>query len=250
MTHERLPELFAPGDPIPENKRQSILAAQAILCVSENTKRDLLEFYSIPEEKITVTPLASELDLSLSYGEEATPPQPYFLYVGSRVQYKNFGVLLKAFAKVCSLNSEVQLGVVGSALTPEEIQQINELQLTDRIVLFQKVSDRHLAKLYRCSMALVYPSLYEGFGIPLLEAMACGTAVVAANSSSIPEVVGDAGILFEPTAVGELADRLLHLLEYPAERDRLIQKGNNRVRQFSWNRTAAQTFAVYRSLVE
>jgi glycosyltransferase involved in cell wall biosynthesis len=107
------------------------------------------------------------------------------------------------------------------------------------------VSDRHLAKLYRCSMAFIYPSLYEGFGIPALEAMSCGTPVIASNTSSIPEVVGDAGILFNPESSDDLADILMSVLDNPLERDRLIARGLKRSAMFSWDRTVAQTLDVY-----
>ena len=122
------------------------------------------------------------------------------------------------------------------------------MKLSGHIEHYEYVCDRHLAKLYRCSVAFVYPSLYEGFGIPPLEAMSCKTPVVAANCSSIPEVVGDAGLLFNPKATGDLADILLLLLDSPKERDRLIAKGHQRAQMFSWDKTVAQTVDVYRSV--
>ncbi|NEQ19657.1 MAG: glycosyltransferase family 4 protein [Microcoleus sp. SIO2G3] len=207
-----------------------------------------LERYSLPEDKITVTYLAGEIDASLSYGSEPVPTQPYYLYVGSRTSYKNFDGLLAAFAKVASVHSEVRLCVVGSPFNQTEQQLIADLKLSDRIEHYGYASDRQLAKLYRCSVAFVYPSLYEGFGIPPLEAMSCGTVAVASNTSSIPEVVGDAGLLFDPKAIGDLADILLFLLDNPIERDRLIEKGYKRAKAFSWDKTALQTLEVYRSV--
>ena len=229
-------------------KKKAILSAQAVICISENTKKDLLERYSLPEDRITVTYLASEINASLAYGSEPVSSQPYYLYVGGRYGYKNFDRLLGAFAKVASVNSEIKLCVVGSSFNSTEAKRITELGLTKRIEHYGCVSDRHLAKLYRCSVAFVYPSLYEGFGIPPLEAMSCGTAVIASNCSSIPEVVGDAGILFNPTS-NDLADILLYLLDNPLERDRLVAKGCHRAKAFSWDKTVAQTTEVYRSVV-
>ena len=110
-------------------------------------------------------------------------------------------------------------------------------------------SDRALAKLYRYSLAFVYPSLYERFGISPLKAMSCGTPVVAANTSSIPEVIGDAGILFNSKSSDDLADILLSLLDSPIECDRLIEKGFERSKLFSWDKTAAQTLEVYQSVI-
>jgi glycosyltransferase involved in cell wall biosynthesis len=249
MIHERFSRDLDPTGRAVAEKEKAISSAQAIICISENTKQDLIEWYSVPESKITVTYLASEIDASFSYGLEAVPTRPYFLYVGSRTSYKNFDRLLKALSKVTSVHSDVALSVVGSPFTQDELKQINELGLSKSIEHYGYASDCYLAKLYRCSIAFVYPSLYEGFGIPPLEAMSCGTVVVASNTSSIPEVVGDAGILFDPTSVNNLADILLNLLKNPTDRELLITKGLDRARMFCWDQTIAQTLNVYRSVI-
>ena len=181
-----------------EMKRKAILAAQKVICISENTKKDLLERYPIPEENVIVTYLASELDSSLAYGSEPVPERPYFFYVGGRTNYKNFDRLLIAFSKVVSEHDDLALCVVGSPFKEDEERLIHDLGLEDCIEHYGYVDDRHLAKLYRCSLAFVYPSLYEGFGIPPLEAMACGTVAIVANSSSLPEVVGMQGYSLTP----------------------------------------------------
>jgi glycosyltransferase involved in cell wall biosynthesis len=248
MIHELFAEDMDASDTI-RAKQSAIHAADAIICISESTKNDLLRYFPAVESKTVVTHLASEFSSEWAYGIEAIPIRPYFLYVGSRAKaYKNFDTLLIAFSKVASMAPDLLLCVVGASFTAQEQQQIAELKLIDRIQHYHHASDTHLAKLYRCSVAFVYPSLYEGFGIPPLEAMACGTVVVAANSSSIPEVVGDAGILFEPKAVEDLADILLELVDSPSQRDRLIVKGYERNKQFSWDKTATQTVKVYQSL--
>ena len=250
--HDLIQEIFSDlvvsGYQQAEEKRKAILAAQAIICVSENTKQDLLKFYKFPEDQIFVTHLASELSLELAYGSETVPSRPYYFYVGSRYGYKNFDNLLLAISKVISIEPDILLCIAGAPFNESEKRRIAELNLARHIENYGQVSDSHLAKLYRCSIALVYPSLYEGFGIPPLEAMACGTAVIASNCSSIPEVVGDAGILFDPKATHDLADILLLLLRSSTERDRLIEKGYQREKQFSWDKTVAQTLKVYQSL--
>jgi glycosyltransferase involved in cell wall biosynthesis len=249
MIHEIFASNLEPEGYTIRAKQAAIQAADAIICISESTKNDLLKYFPTVESKTVVTHLASEFKRDWAYGNEATPDRPYFLYVGSRAkEYKNFETLLTAFSKAASINLDIVVCVVGSPFSNEEQQYITELKMTDRIQHYGYASDTHLAKLYRCSVAFVYPSLYEGFGIPPLEAMACGTVVVAANSSSIPEVVSDAGILFDPKAASDLADILLNLLDSPSERDRLIAKGFDRNQRFSWDKTAAQTIAVYRSL--
>jgi glycosyltransferase involved in cell wall biosynthesis len=229
-------------------KLRAIRAADKIICISESTKRDLLERISLPDDKITVTYLASEITANISYGIEPIPAKPYYLYVGSRSPYKNFDRLLLAFAKVVLVNPELSLCVVGEPFHPDERKMIGELNLDRHIEHYGSIDDRHLAKLYRCSLAFVYPSLYEGFGIPPLEAMSCGTPVVAANSSSIPEVVGEAGILFDPRSSNDLADILLYLADNTSERERLIAQGNERRKQFSWEKTTDETLKVYRSI--
>ncbi|MBD2114430.1 MULTISPECIES: glycosyltransferase family 4 protein [Cyanophyceae] len=249
MIHEIFPEQMDADGNHREIKRKAILAAQKILCISENTKKDLLNRYSISEKDVTVTYLASELDISMSYSSDSVPECPYFLYVGSRASYKNFERLLIAFAKVTSSCDDLALCVVGSPFTEDEKKLIHDLEVEDYIEHCGYVANDHLAKLYRCSLAFVYPSLYEGFGIPPLEAMACGTVAIVANSSSLPEVVGDAGLLFDPQSTDELIDQLKVVLDHSTERDRLISKGQIRAKQFSWDKTVAQTVEVYRTVV-
>lgn len=250
MIHELFASTVDPQAFTIRAKQTAIEAADAILCISENTKNDLIEYFPAAESKAVVTYLASEFTSEwLDETQPAPIDRPYFLYVGGRTkQYKNFDTLVMAFAKVATTNPDLLLCVVGAPFNSEEQLQINELGLTEKIKVYIHASDRLLAALYRYSVAFVYPSLYEGFGIPPLEAMACGTVVVASNASSIPEVVGDAGILFDPRSVSDLADILIDLLDAPIKRDRLIAKGNERHRLFSWEKTAAETVAIYRSL--
>lgn len=249
---DMIEEIFAdrldPKGIAAERKRKAVTAAQQIICISENTKRDLLERHKIPEDRVRVIHLASEINDDISYGTEPVPVRPYYLYVGSRFIHKNFDGLLKALASVVSVQPEVALCVVGAAFTKPEQRLITALKLADHIEHYGYLSDRHLAKLYRCSIALVYPSLYEGFGLPLLEAMSCGTAVIASNVSSIPEVVGHAGLLFDPGSRDELTDSLLLLLNNPAERELLVAKGRKRSQDFNWDKTVSKTLKIYRSV--
>lgn len=247
MIHELFPTLDPSGRVI-EQKRKAVEAAAAVLCISENTKNDLLARYQVDANKVFVTHLASDLNPALIRGDEDKPSHPYFLYVGARTGYKNFDGLLSAFAQTASVIADVLLCAVGPQFVPSEEKRIAELGLTGRVVAYGEVSDRQLAALYKQSIALVYPSLYEGFGIPTLEAMQCGTIVVAANRASIPEVVGDAGILFDPDHTGELTDILSSLVRGSTDREALIKRGYERVRRFSWDETARQTIEIYREL--
>jgi glycosyltransferase involved in cell wall biosynthesis len=248
MIHDLFPALTINAAAEIEMKRKAVAASHAIICVSQNTKTDLMTLYSVPADKITVIPLASSLDMTLAYGSEDVPDRPYFLYVGSRTTYKRFDFLLRAFAAAFEYTLDISLCVVGTSFTHDEMKLIAELNLADRIIYYGGVNDRHLAKLYRSSIALVYPSLYEGFGIPPLEAMSCGTAVVASRCSSIPEVVGEAALLFDPRSSDELFAAMKTLANSPSLRQSLIVKGDTRARLFSWDKTVAKTIDVYRSV--
>jgi glycosyltransferase involved in cell wall biosynthesis len=248
MIHELFPDLKPPAGFI-ALKRRAIERADAVLCISENTKRDLIALYNVDEHKIWVTHLASDLDTSQLQGDEPTPSRPYFLYVGARGGYKNFSGLLSSLASAVSLAPGVMLYAVGPPFSDAEAREIAQLGLSGRVKNRGQVLDRELAALYRHSIAFIYPSLYEGFGIPPLEAMQCGTPVVAANRSSIPEVVGEAGILFDPERPEELTDILVALASDETMRESLITRGHQRVQQFSWNTTAEKTVEVYRTLV-
>jgi len=249
MIHELFPELY-PDSGFLERKRRAIEVADAVICISENTRRDLLSHYTVDEKRVFVTHLASDLDPTLIRGDEKTPARPYFLYVGARTGYKNFDGLLSAFAAAMTLPPELVLCTVGPSFSEQEKNTIARLGLSGRVENYDQVSDRQLAALYQRSLAFVYPSLYEGFGIPPLEAMQCGAPVVASNRSSIPEVAGDAAILIDPQRTDGFADALLAIANQPALRQTLIERGYERARLFSWDETTKQTLNIYRNLVK
>jgi glycosyltransferase involved in cell wall biosynthesis len=248
MIHELFAGTMDPSGRNAEEKRRAMFAADALICISENTKNDLLNRYPALEGKVRVTHLATSLNADMSHGPELIPARPYFLYVGSRSSYKNFGLLIETLSRLATVRPDVGLCVVGEPFSEEERARMTELDVADRIELVKHPSDGHLAKLYRCSVALVYPSLYEGFGIPPLEAMACGTPAIVSGCSSLPEVVGDAGLLFDPRSVEELFGAMLTVFDAPAERERLIAAGLRRARAFSWGQTVAHTRDIYREV--
>ena len=249
MIHELFPSMFESDSLVPRLKKRAIEAANAIICVSENTRIDLLKFYPNAEPKVTVIPQATDIGEHMAHGPEQIPERPFFLFVGNRSQYKNFSILLEVLGKISHMLQDVVLCVVGGPLTPKERKRADELGISGRIEIYGNVTDAHLAKLYYHSIALVYPSLYEGFGIPPLEAMACGTVVVAANRSSIPEIVGEAAVLFDPDSVEDLAHCLQTVVSTPTLRDELIISGRARAALYSWDNTARMSLEVYKKAV-
>lgn len=250
--HDMIAEIFAaevdPDGHMAAIKRAVIEAADAILCVSESTRHDLQAYYRIPDSRIVVTHLATNLAVSAVSTGGSIPNRPYVFSVGRRGAYKNFVRLLLALAKVRPAWPELSLYVCGAPIAPAEGELIRALGLIDAIHFVGYVDDDHLAQLYHNAEALLYPSRYEGFGIPPLEAMACGTVVITSNRSSLPEVVGDAALLVNPDSVEEIAVAILQLRDLGGRRDALIQAGKARVARFSWARTTEATMAVYRSL--
>jgi glycosyltransferase involved in cell wall biosynthesis len=253
--HDMIPELFAEDIDAAgveaEVKRRAIAAADAILCVSENTRRDLLERHRISEDRVFVTPLASELSAEMATGPEPIPDRPYFLFIGSRDVYKNFVGLLLAFARVAERWSDVDLCVVGWPFNATELGLLNALHLRRRVRHWGHVPDRQLAKLYRDCAAFVYPSLYEGFGIPALEGLACGALVITSACSSLPEVVGDAALLIDPASVESLAAGMLSIRDMSTDRRaEFTRRGIAQAKRFDWGETVRRTVEVYRAVTQ
>jgi glycosyltransferase involved in cell wall biosynthesis len=249
MIHEIYPDQIDPLGVVRTAKRDCIQAADAILCNSQHTRRDLIERFPEVETRTVVTPLASSMSLDAQALTQIPPhTRPSFLYVGGREGYKNFGFLLEAWARFSKKFPDAQLRVVGSRWSAREQERIAELALGESILHQGPVDDRQLSALYHRSLALIYPSRYEGFGIPPLEAMRCGTAVICARSSSLPEVGGDAPLYFSPDDAYELLAHMSALIETPSLREIRVRLGAAQAARFDWTITAAQTLAVYRQL--
>lgn len=249
MIHERMPELFAAGDWTPGAKKMVAERADRIIAISRSTARDVVELLGIPEERIDVVPLASSL---VPEGAPLLPdlPEHYLLYVGVRLRYKNFRPFLEAIRPLLlGDGAPVLLCAGGDPFTRDELQLIRSFGLQRRVVQ-RGFQGQELATLYSHARCFVFPSLYEGFGIPLLEAFACGCPVAAANSSSLPEVAGDAALLFDPVDQGEIHAAVARLLHDDALCARLRRQGHKRVAQFSWQETARRTLECYRRALQ
>jgi len=240
----------------------AIRSAAAILCGSEHSKRDLVDTYKLPPSKVRVVPYGVEhqsfrpgAPLDEAWMRSAGLRADYVLHVGGLYERKNIPALLRAVAHLRSQGKwgERQLVLAGAEAPgiagAEEIHRtIAELDLAPSVALAGRVPDEQLPGLYAHAALLVMPSLYEGFGFPILEAMATGTPVVASNTSSLPEVAGDAAILVPPEDNLALADAIGQVLENPGLAAELRAKGLQQASQFNWQRTARETAAVYREM--
>ena len=243
MTHEVIPRFFKFNET--EKKMKACHAADAIICISENTKLDLIKIFKIKEKKIHVIYAAGSLPLLKLNGHHNPFKFDYFLYVGSREKYKNFFVVLKAFELGKFKNQNLHLVCYGGS-TPSlvDLKFIIDHELTNH-VHFLEGDDIYLSKVYQHAIALLYSSFYEGFGIPPLEAMSQGCPVISSNTSSIPEVVGDAGIMFNPHDHQELISHMNSIVKEPSLRMSLKIQGIERSKQFSWDKCANETFKLY-----
>lgn len=252
MIHELFPDLFnkVSDEQFREQKRRCVLSADAVICISEATRRDVEHFYGIDSDKVWLVPLGYSNTFKRLTGlvERAESPVsgPFLLYVGSRSHYKNFKQLIQAFS-LWQHQREVNLVVVGRKWSPDEMETLTGLGIYDRVRLLDKVDDEALCYLYNTAVALVCPSLYEGFGILLLEAMACGCPVVASRIPATIEVAGDCPVYFDPRETEDLLLALDKVLLEGRDSQRSLV-GLERVKDFSWERAAEQTLKVYRSL--
>lgn len=222
---------------------QVLKQAQHIICISETTAKDITNFYQIPASKITAISLAHDrthfLPLNL-------PTHNYFLYIGRQDPYKNIQRLISAFAALPH-NKDYELWLVGPSdrrYTPTLTAQVAELGISNQVKFLDYVPYGELPKIINQAIALVFPSLWEGFGLPVLEAMACGTPVITSNLSSLPEVAGDAAILIDPYKTREITEAMQAIATNSELRSRLSSQGITHSQKFSWEKTGKATAQV------
>ncbi len=230
----------------------SIRKASKIITVSKTTKKDVMSFYKIPEKKIEVVYNGFEkeiddTDVPKTMDEidgKITPP--YILYVGTIQPRKNIITLIRAFSLLQKTNPELTLVITGKKgwLFDQIFKEAKKEYLENKIIFTGYVTDEELVYLYRKAFCFALPSFYEGFGIPVLEAMSNGTPVVSSFSSSLPEVGGEAALYFDPADYRDLADKLKLLYGDKKLRNELVRKGRERIKQFSWDTCAASTLKI------
>ena len=252
MIHEKFASSFPQTDKTARYKALAAERADHVICISESTRCDAIEILGLHPDKTSVIYLG--FDLMYADGKRAgdlvsSTNNPFLLYVGNRGRYKNFLGLLEAYATSPQLRTGYRLICFGGgALNMDEQKAIHKLGLDSSQVIQLGGSDQLLASLYERASAFIYPSLYEGFGIPPLEAMSYDCPVVCSKTSSIPEVVGDAGEYFDPADVESMRAAIERVVSSDSHRKLLIAKGRARLEYFSWDRCAAETLDIYRKL--
>lgn len=241
--------------------KYSVQKANKIIAVSQNTKKDLSKFYIVPDNKVKVIyngyeKLSQNLDLRIKNYELNSnlkfkiEPSKYILYVGTLQPRKNVPILIRAFNKFRQNNSKFKLVIVGRKgwLYREIFELVEQLEIENDVVFTDYVPDAKLVELYRNAFCFVLPSLYEGFGIPVLEAMSYDCPVISSNASSLPEIGGNACLYFNPENERELLKKLIDLKESKTLRSDLIRKGEEQIKKFSWQKCADETLEVIKSV--
>lgn len=232
-------------------KQELLTRASKIIAVSENTKKDLLELYEVEADKIDVVYHSTDFTNHVQPNHfHLKTPENYFLYVGARNDYKNFDGLLKSIKPVLKKHPDVVLLCAGSGnFTEQENVMLKTLGIENQVIHQHFYSDNTLFSLYQRAIAFIYPSLYEGFGIPILEAFACGCPVILSDSSCFPEVAQDAALYFNIDNKDDLSQKLEEIISNSDLRNSLINKGLNRQKAFSAEKKAKETYKVYKSIL-
>jgi glycosyltransferase involved in cell wall biosynthesis len=253
MIHEKFQSGFHVSDRTSQYKANAAKRADHVICISESTRRDVVEILKVPSEKTSVVHLG--FDLMLEPGTAESNPYveerlPYLLYVGQRGGYKNFMRLIDAMGSSKIIREQFNLVCFGGGdFTATERLAMDTKNFRTSQVSQISGSDGLLSTLYKQASMLIYPSLYEGFGIPPLEAMAHGCPVVCSDTSSMPEVVGNAAVYFDPNSVESLIAALESLASSDSLRRELTEKGRARLPFFSWDQCATSTHLIYQKLL-
>lgn len=263
MTTMLFPEMHLPETREMQQKkyRFSQEEADAVIAVSHSTKRDIVKLLDIEPERIQVVyegvdpafrPLPTAA-VKARISPLGLQPGGYILHVGTIEPRKNLVRLIDAYhmtrQKLPTMTTKLVLVGASGWLHQEVFDRVAALELEDEVLFLGKVAENMLPAIYNGALIFAYPSLYEGFGLPPLEAMACGVPVITSNTSSLPEVVGEAGILVNPRDTHALAANIMKLLKNPQERERLIDAGLEQARKFTWKRAAEKTINLYQNLL-
>lgn len=250
MIHEKFTHMFPSNDLTINNKKILIEKASKIIAISESTKKDIIEVYGTEESKIDVIYLGNSLVYDPNNIININIPNNYILYVGSRMGYKNFNKFISSVCEI--LLNDKDLSVLcagGGKFTSDEVSFFSALNISDKIFQYD-LNDDNLAYFYRHAKLFIFPSLYEGFGIPILEAFACECPIVCSNTSSLPEIAANAAQYFDPYNEESISVAISDVLNSSELRKELVKKGSERLNFFSWEKTAFQTEEIYRKILQ
>jgi len=255
MIHELFPVYFSKDDLTKKWKKQLIENANVIIAISENTKKDIIKFTNIDPDQIQVIYLGNPFEKTIetrkfnNFLDPIAEGDPYLLFVGNRSGYKNFIFFIESIAEFLQKDQDLHVFCAGGgSFNNIEKTILKKLNIAQKVHYFQP-NDFIMKNLYKNARAFIFPSLYEGFGLPILEAFSCGCPCLLSDTSSLPEVGGDAALYFDPYDSVSLTAAVDHLLSDDNLRSHLIRKGNERLKLFSWELTSNKTKKNYESLL-
>lgn len=249
MIHELFPQYFDQNSMEYRTKKVLCQKANKIIAISEHTKQDIIRLFGIPESKIKVIHLSTDFKLINQPSMHIQwLPEQYLLFVGTRFGYKNFDWMLTSIAPILK-QTNVKIVVIGNELNDHEQKLVMLLDLEHLIVVNNVSSSHQLQEIYNRAELFIFPSLYEGFGIPTLEAFASKVPVLLTNSSCFPEIAQDAALYFEPNDISDFQAKVKLVLNSPSKRQDLIERGVRRLHNFSWQNTADETYKLYTELI-
>lgn len=276
--HDVMPLIFKQGYPVGirgrlnfQYQKFSLQGCKAVITVSQSAKKDIIKYLNVDPEKITViAEAAGDSFLKLAADEKDKIkrklhlPKRFLLYVGDVNFVKNLPFLIKAFGEVVKEQPELKLVLVGGAFLKKAAETdhpelaslklmnklIEELNLKEKVIRLGQLETKDLVGVYNLAVVYIQPSLYEGFGLPILEAMSCGTPVVCSDRGSLPEVGGNAAYYFNPEKESSLIESLLKLLTDEPLRDKLSMAGLKQAKKFSWEKAAQETIRLYEQVIK
>ena len=249
--HDMIPEIFSMDAPQAQQKLAVIPKATHLIAVSEQTKKDLVRIMNVPEEKVSVVYHGADEEPYIP-SPNAPLAEEYILYVGSRYVYKNFTAFCKSCVGILKRHPQLKIVCTGVPFSPEEIQLFESLGIKERMVHMFVQTRQELLDLYHYAFTFVYPSKYEGFGIPILEAYKADCPVMLNRASCFPEIAGDAAVFFDMNSEkSDFEERFETLYRLTGnERGELIQRQRERMKLYSWSKSAAQLADVYKEVLK
>jgi glycosyltransferase involved in cell wall biosynthesis len=250
MIHEKFSEMFSAKDKTTEQKKLLVEKATKIIAISQSTKKDLIEIFGINEAKIEVVYLGNSMVPKTDIKLGVDIPKRYLLFVGGRSAYKNFDRFINSISYILKKDPELfVLCAGGGKFNSRENQLFLDLGISNQVLQYN-LDDDSLAYLYKNALAFIFPSLYEGFGIPILESFACGCPLLCSDVSSLPEIAGNAACYFDPHSEDSIKNSVIKVLEDSSFREALIDKGFEQLKKFSWEQTVMETKKIYESILK